>query len=133
MSGGFVHDWMLERWWDEEETQFTPNGEHTASGIPIGEIKSIYRRIVIAKKVGPPGGPFVGGGGYTKNESGGLVIACGAGRTVTIAKIAGGGAFILEEKIDGLADLITGDYNFTGTFTSERTETVIGGWAGGGA
>ncbi|HRT22294.1 MAG TPA: hypothetical protein P5318_19465 [Candidatus Hydrogenedentes bacterium] len=132
----FVHDYILDRALpDEEETVFTPNGQTTASGIPIGEIKTITRRVVICKRVGPYGGPFVGGGGVSGVGTSTLTVSLAGGGTKSFSKAPGGdtpgeGAWGFEETCDGIADMVLGLYNFTGTFKSEVDETVVGGWAG---
>ena len=130
-----VHGWILDRALPvEEETEFTPNGQALASGIPVGEIRTITRRTIIAKRVGPYGGPFVGGG-VSGVGTRTLTIALAGGGTATfnapsVGDTPGEGAWGLEETCDGIASKVLGLYNFTGTFKSEVDSTVVGGWAG---
>ena len=132
-----VHDWILDRVLpDEKITDFTPNGQTTASGIPVGEIKTTTIRVVEATRVVPYGGTSSGGGGYTiSGTTGALTIAAAGGVNVTIQKLTGGdtpgeGGFILSETCEGVVDMILGLYRFRGVFRSKVDESVVGGWAG---
>ena len=135
----FCHDWILTRYYDDEpETSFTPNGT-LVNGIPIGTIRTTYRRVVEGAKVGPESGPFAGGGGTSIDaETGALTIGVAGGTTKTISKLSGGttpdsNAFVLTERIDNIADMILGLYTFSGKWVSTLTTEVVGGWSGGGA
>ena len=133
-----VHDWILSKTYDEEpETSFEPNGT-IVNGIPVGTITTTYRRIVEGTRIGPYGGPFTGGGGASIGATGNLTITLAGGASVEIAKLSGGttptaNAFILDETVEGVADMILGLYTYNGKWVSELTETVVGGWSGGGA
>lgn len=130
----FVHGYILDRALPEEqETVFTPNGQTTGSGIPIGEIKTINRKVVVCTRVGPYSGPFVGGGVSGVGTST-LTVSLAGGGTASFQKASGDvpaeGNWRCEETCEGVADMILGLYKFTGTFISEADETIVGAWAG---
>lgn len=130
-----VHDWILDRVLPEETiTEFKPNGQTLASGIPIGKIITKTRRVVEARRVGPYGGPFTGVGGVSGVGTATLTISTAGGGTKTFSATSGDtpgeGYWRLDETCEGVADLILGLYTFRGKFVSEADEFVIGGWAG---
>lgn len=151
----YVHDWILERTYDTEETEFKPNGEMTNSGIPIGVIKTIYSRFAVVKKVASySGGVFGSGGGLTVNDLGNLVVSVAGGGTTTIyclsqsatspppgiyqpewslwPTLPGGNARFgwLSNDVEGIADMVLGLYNFKGILVSRKYEYLYGAWEG---
>jgi hypothetical protein len=130
-----IHGWILERLYFENETQFKPNGQTTVSGLPIGEIITINRKIVEAKAaaIGYAVGSITGA---TITAGGDLTIdVAGGGTAATITKLTGTGTnFALDSaEVTGVQDMILGVYNFQGKWISELKESVFGGWGGDGS
>ena len=161
-----IHDYILDTTKDEEEVKFESSGQCTVSGIPVGKITFIYRRIVtgIAVKkyvsayeasgevnfdfstgtgiessggiitIGEPQAPATpaeGGGGWSYDAQGNLVIGTAGGGSATIQKMSSA-PYEFKEECSGIENMILGYYTFKGVWKSEHKEIRWGGWAGGG-